>query len=259
MACKVFDRDSNLETAGRLVQEASERGAQLILLPEYFPTGCRYDPRIREFGEPIGGPTTQWMVDWSQRTDCWIGGGMIESAGGRLFNTFVLASPDGETWCYRKRYPAFFENLYFHRGHAPGLFETPIGRIGVMICWDMVHSRLITELAGQCDLLLISAAWPDMVTGNIPLLGFQDWLSRQHWGRPAQLAQRLGVPVVFCNVSGTFVTRVPGLGVTYRSKFAGGSAIFDPTGQTLAMLGWREGTVVASVEIGPGCRTSFAA
>lgn len=247
LACRLFDPAANLEAAARLIWQAVQRGAKLILLPEFLPTGCVYDEQLPRFAEPIGGPTTQWLSDWSERTGCWIGCGMIEADGERTFDTFVLTGPNGDVHSYRKRYPAFFENLYFCRGNTAGLFETPLGRIGVMICWDLVHARLVRELAGRIDLLLICAAWPDLTTGSIPLPGLERWFLRQVRKGPPRLARILNVPVVFSNLTGPFVTPVPGLGLTYRADFAGKSAVYDRDGRCLSGLHARPGLAVATV------------
>jgi len=78
----------------------------------------------------------------------------------------------------------------------------------MMICWDMVHARLYGN--GRPDRFaagLLGLARPQ--PGNIPLFGIRDWMSRQPAQRPLQLAEKLNVPVVYCNMTGAFTTRVP--------------------------------------------------
>src|SRR5262249_16698241 len=116
MACTTFDPQANRDKADQFIREASLLGAELILLPECLTTGYTYDRRLHEFAEPADGATTAWLQQHSRQYGHWIGAGIIEEAQGRVFDTFVLAGPDGEVFTYRKQYPAFFENLYFHRG-----------------------------------------------------------------------------------------------------------------------------------------------
>jgi len=255
MSSETLNPPANLRIAGELIQEAADCGAKLVLIPEFFTTDCIYDRKLKEFAEPIDGPTTKWMTTQSRRTGCYLGGGVLELSGDKMYNTFVMAAPSGETWSYRKQNPAFFEKFYFHAGRKPGIFNTPLGRIGVLICWDMVHKRMLQQLRGRCDMLLISAAWPDMTTGNYPVLGFQGWMSRQPDSRPPFLARELQVPVMFCNSTGDFSTRVPGLGLTYRSQYAGGTAIYSADGQTLNSLGQEQALVTASIQPGRLSRT----
>jgi predicted amidohydrolase len=114
----------------------------------------------------------------------------------------------------------------------------------------MVQPRLVRAMAGRIDLLLICSAWPDVSQGNIPLYGVRGWLGRQPVARPQQLAAALGVPVVYCNTVGAFATRVPGLGLTYRSEFAGSSSINDAHGRITAAAGREETVLVGEVRVG---------
>jgi predicted amidohydrolase len=250
MSCTTFDPRANLEKADTLIREASHLGAKLILLPEFLTTGCSYDRRLHDFAEPIGGASTLWMQKRSRQTQRWIGAGIIEVANEGIFDTFLLTGPSGEVLSYRKQYPAFFEMLYFHRGNSIGIFDTPLGRLGLMVCWDMVHPRLSREMAGRIDLLLICSAWPDISQGNIPLYGVRNWMSRQPVQRPRQLAEQLNVSVAYCNMTGSFVTRVPGLGITYRSLFAGNSSITDRQGHHVSASGSEEKVLIADVRVG---------
>ncbi|MGE3806258.1 MAG: carbon-nitrogen hydrolase family protein [Gemmataceae bacterium] len=248
MACTTFDPRANLEKADHYLRQAARLGARLILFPEFLPTGCTYDKRLHEFAEPIGGNTTRWLARRSRQLGRWIAAGIVEEAHDGIFDTLLLTGPAGELFAYRKLFPAFFEQLYFHRGTTPGIFDTPIGRIGVMICWDMVHARIPRAMLGNIDLLIICSAWPDINRANIPLFGVRGWISRQPELRPQRLARQLGVPVAYCNMTGDFVTRVPGLvGVTYRSKFAGHSSIVDEVGTPLTALEREEALLFAEV------------
>jgi N-carbamoylputrescine amidase len=250
LACTPFEPASNLDKADHVIREAARQGARLILLPEFLATGFTYDRRLHDFAEPVGGPLTRWQQRRSRQTGCWIGAGHIEEAPDGVFDTFLLTGPAGEVFSYRKQYPAFFEMLYFGRGRSPGVFDTSLGRVGLMICWDMVHARPTRALAGRIDLLLICSAWPEVGPGNIPLYGLRGWLDQQPAQRPRRLAERLGVPVAYCNLTGAFVTAVPYLGLTYRSRFAGRSSITDGRGTTVTAAGHEETVLLADVRVG---------
>lgn len=235
MESRPFAVEENLKRAGKYIDAACKRGAQIVLLPELFHVGYSYDNRLAEFMEEIGGETTQWMRQWSQSRGIYLGACIGERAVGGCYNTFVLAGPSGMVNTYQKRFPAFFENLYFKPGASEGIFSTPIGRIGVMICWDMVHAKLLEEMRGKIDILLISSAWPDMTTGNFPLPGLDHWMTSRTKLMPSRLAKVLNVPVVFANMGGSFKTKIPGLGLTYKSAFAGSSAICHPCGRLVQL------------------------
>jgi predicted amidohydrolase len=250
MACTPFDPTANRDKADQLIQEAAQLGARLILLPELLTTGYCYDRRLLDFAEPVGGATTGWMQRRSRQLGRWIGAGIVERSEEGIFDTLLLTGPAGEVHSYRKQYPAFLEYLYFQRGRSLGVFDTSLGRIGVMVCWDMIQARLCRELSSRIDLLLICSAWPDLRPANIPLYGVRDWVSRQPLQRPPQLARDLAIPVLYCNTTGPFVTPVPWLGLTFRSQFVGGSSITSHNGLRAAAMGHEEAVLVADVAVG---------
>lgn len=257
IACKSFDPQANLDKAARLVRQAADCGADIVLLPEYLTTGCIYDRRLHEFAESCTGPTVRALRCLSGDTKCWIAGGVVERDGPRVCNTLLLVGPGGELYSYRKRCLAFFENLYFHAGQSAGIVNTPFGRLGLMVCWDMVHARLAREMTGQIDLLMIGSAWPRLAGGSVPLWGLQHWSDRQPVERPRALARRLGVPVVFCNSTGPWETPVPWTGMSYRSAMAGHSAVIDASGHTIASAGCEETIVSAELTISPRVASPF--
>src|SRR5438105_3747448 len=142
IASAPFEPQSNFDKAEHFIKEAARQGARLILLPEFLTTNCAYDHRLHKFAEPLDGPTAYWLRRQSRVSGCWIGAGFIEAANDAVYDTFLLAGPMGQLFSYRKQYPAFFELLFFHCGRSLGIFDTPLGRIGTLLCWDMVQPRL---------------------------------------------------------------------------------------------------------------------
>jgi predicted amidohydrolase len=248
MESVLFARDLNLERAGRFIEQAASHKSDLVILPELFSTGLCYDAALCAHAERIGGHTTCWLRTWSRRTGCCIGGTIIECCGQSCFNTFVLTTPDGATSIYRKRFPPFFENFVFGRGSRLGIIDTPLGRLGVLICWDMVQHRLIQRLRGRVDLLAVSAAWPDL-DGNIPLPFFQQWIARQPLQRQLGLAKSLSVPVIYANATGAFDVCIPLIGLGYRSNYAGGSSIIHADGQDVQQLERQSGVLLGRVQV----------
>lgn len=249
MESQTFAVEQNLDRAGRLINEAARNRPELILLPELFYVGYSYEPQLGDYAEELDGLTVEWLQRASLRHGSYIGTCIIERADTQTFNTFVLASPTGELHTYRKRNLPLYEKLHFTPGTEAGIFDTEIGRIGVLVCWDMVFPRNVRDLAGNVDLLLISSAWPDMTTANIQVPIVQKWMTKQVHQRPGKLAKKLEVPVVFSNHTGTFETRLPYLGLNYRSLFASHSAIHERDGRALQRLSWGTAVLNADVQI----------
>lgn len=234
MASIPFAWGENTERALTLAQRSAAGGAELILLPELFAIGYCYTRRLLQFAEPRCGSTPQWLIRTSRQTNSLIGGTFVERSGHRYYDTFMLAAPSGERFFYRKQRLPLFERLYFDRDTQPGIFDTPLGRIGVLVCWDMTSKRVVDRLHGSVDLVLICCAWPDTSRGNLPLPWLAGALRRLAVSRPVEIARRLAVPTVVCNIGGSFSTRVPFSFLRYRSPFVGSTALIAADGGVLS-------------------------
>lgn len=234
MASKPFAWHENTSRALAFVERCAAGGAELVLLPELFAIGYCYTRRLREFAEPRCAATSQWLLGASRHTGTFVGGSFIERSGNRHYDTFMLAAPSGERFYYRKQHLPLFERLYFDRDTQPGIFDTPLGRMGVLICWDTTSDQAIDALQGRIDLVLICSAWPDTLRGNIPLPWLAGALSRLALSRPLEIARRLGVPTLVCNMGGRFSTRVPFTVLRYRSPFVGSTALIAADGRVLS-------------------------
>ncbi len=127
----------NLKHATSFVEEAAARGAKLVLLPEFMPTGYIFTKEIWNGGEPREGLTAKWMKETSKRLGIWLGTSFLEADGEDFYNTFVLTNPAGEEdGRVRKQTPAVGE-AYFTRGAVgPHVINTQLGKIGVGICYE---------------------------------------------------------------------------------------------------------------------------
>ena len=93
----------NLEHARPFIQQAAERGAQLLLLPELYPTGYLQSPDIWKAGEPLDGPTVRFLTQQAALWRVHVGTSFLEAEGEDFYNTFVLVSPAGRVHRVRKR------------------------------------------------------------------------------------------------------------------------------------------------------------
>jgi nitrilase len=149
--------DDALATIARVAQDAAEAGAGLVLFPEAFIGGY---PRGESFGAVVGSRTDAgrdaFQQYWSQALDlpgpaCTRLGeiarehqlhlvvGVIEREGGTLYCTVLFIAPDGSLMGrHRKLMPTAAERLIwgFGNGSTMPVFDTPLGKVGAVICWE---------------------------------------------------------------------------------------------------------------------------
>ena len=152
-----FDRDRTLEKTRDLWCRAAGKGAQLILFPEAFVSGY---PRGLDFGARVGsrtpegrelfrrywesavdvpGPATEALGEAARQANAHVVIGVIERDGGTLYCSVLFFAPDGTLMGkHRKLMPTAAERLVwgFGDGSTMPVFDTPIGRIGAVICWE---------------------------------------------------------------------------------------------------------------------------
>ena len=140
--------DQNVARAAELVAGLE---ADLFVLPELFPSGYTFADRneVARLAEPAdGGTTFAALAELARRKRAWICYGFAERSGGRFYNAANLLGPDGLLGTYRKMHLFGRETLFFTEGEEPApVFDLPIGRVGVMICFDWYFPEVARSLA----------------------------------------------------------------------------------------------------------------
>ena len=147
------NRESNLRRSLALAAEAVNGGANLIVLPELSNCGYFFSSRQDAFEHaeviPDGASVQAWMA-FAATHQVYLVAGLNEIDGRQLFNTAVLLGPDGLIGKYRKAHLWNLEKLWFTPGNLGfPVFETPIGRIGLLICWDIWFPEVPRILSQQ--------------------------------------------------------------------------------------------------------------
>jgi len=147
------DKEANIDTAVRMVRQAAAKGAQMVCLPELFSTMYFCVETRQEYfdwAETIPGPTIERMGALARETGIVLIAPIFERASeGRFFNAAAVIGPDGAViGTYRKSSIPFMdtsrsadprgnEKYYFSPGDLGfPTFDTPFGRIGILICYD---------------------------------------------------------------------------------------------------------------------------
>jgi predicted amidohydrolase len=175
--CATEDVAGNLARCAELTAEAAAAGAELVSLPECFAfIGRRMADKL-PLAESLdgGGPIVDAVRRMARENRVWLAaGGLPERAPGeesRVYNTFLLLDPDGQARAvYRKihlfdvQIPGRAE-LMESATTAPGgevvVAETPLGRLGLSICYDVRFPELYRQLALErgAEVLMVPAAF----------------------------------------------------------------------------------------------------
>ncbi|MEA4824382.1 MAG: carbon-nitrogen hydrolase family protein [Clostridiaceae bacterium] len=169
------DRDQNLRTALDAVHTAASMGAALCVLPEMWR--CPYDAALfREYAESEEGALCRALAAAAAREGVYLVAGSVpELCGGRVYNTAFVYAPDG-TRVARHRKAHLFdvdvpggirfrESETLSAGDAVTVFDTPWGKIGLCICFDLRFPELVRTMAlSGARAILVPAAF-NMTTG----------------------------------------------------------------------------------------------
>ncbi|MHA7264094.1 carbon-nitrogen hydrolase family protein [Arthrobacter sp. TMN-37] len=153
----ILDAEGSVSKALRLLDEASGEGVKLAVFPETFiplyPSGvwayqaARFDgvdelwTRLWDNSVDVPGPQIDRFIEACAEHDmhCVLGVNERESARpGSLYNTMILIGPEGLLWKHRKLMPTMHERVFHGVGYGHDLraVETPVGRVGGLLCWE---------------------------------------------------------------------------------------------------------------------------
>ena len=131
----------NLDRVEHFTREAADAGAQLVALPEccissYMPLASLEPEQLAEVAEPVpDGPSSQRLLGLASDHGIAVAAGLVERDGdGKLYNTYLVATPDGALHRYRKFHP--FVNPALTPGDEYVTFEYRGWTLGVLICYD---------------------------------------------------------------------------------------------------------------------------
>ncbi|UFJ39902.1 carbon-nitrogen hydrolase family protein [Brevibacillus humidisoli] len=136
--------------------------ARLFLFPELAVTGYDLSPAVRNNAIDRESPVFSPLQEAARSHSLYLGFGYPERGdGGAVYNSFILLGPDGTIAAhYRKIHLTPLEKGLFTPGDEPVVAETKLGKIGIMICWDLAFPELARKLAlSGAELILAPSAW----------------------------------------------------------------------------------------------------
>jgi N-carbamoylputrescine amidase len=250
----------NLARAMRWAEQAAQENAELVLLPELFSVGFEINANAWNSAEPQDGPTERCLADTARLHSFYIGGSYLERRGDDFFNTFVLAGPAGIIGRVRKRHPCSLEAYIFKGADDPHVIRTPLGNIGVAICYDgSLREVWDCLLADAPDLVLMPMSAPTPV--KTPLYNRRkiDAFHASFSDAATRSARLFGIPCAMSNKCGQWDTTLPGLIPPLllgrqRSRFPGFTHIADSDGREVARVANGESVAVATVCLDPALK-----
>ena len=163
MAPAIGEVAANVARSIELAEEAAGQGARLVVLPELANTGYMFASREEAYAlaEPVPeGPSSRAWIALAERLGIYLVAGIAERCGDRLYNSALIAGPQGYIGTYRKLHLWGDENLYFEAGDL-GLpvFHTELGRLGVAICSTSIIARAAEKATAGASAARGFGAW----------------------------------------------------------------------------------------------------
>jgi predicted amidohydrolase len=249
--CVERSPDANRTKILAAIANARAEGSSVLVLPEMclqgyvdfnFPLGtasCTEQKLYYEReAETIPGPMTDWIQESLSGTSLLVQVGLAESTqyGNVIYNSVALLTADRVVGVYRKTHNQG-EWPYFNPGQELPVFETPVGRVGALICYDICFPEAARALAVQgAELILMSTAWPmlghardtDFYGSRMDLCVQANAFFNQVWIAVSNHCER-----------GAYSTKV---------DYYGGSQIVNPRGEVVARSGSDEEIVSAGFD-----------
>ncbi len=231
ISSKRENKKENLQKIEKVTKKAKGQDADLIIFPELSLTGYVLHDQIYELAEIIPGPSTKKIVELAKKTGLHIIFGMpelSEKTRATIYNTAVFVGPNGYIGKYRKMYlpthSVFEEKRYFRPGYQPAAFNTPVGNIGIFICYDIFFPEVfrLTRLKGA-ELMVCISASPAVRRSYFEILTAARALENT-----------------------AFLAYVNLAGLEDGLQFWGGSRLLGPTGDLLAKAEYDEEDLVFS-------------
>jgi len=245
------DKAYNLAVIEHYVKSAQSQGVELICFPEMCISGYWHVSKLNrkqivQLAEPIpAGSSSQQILSLSKQTGINIGVGLIEiDEQGCLYNTFILAMPNGNITKHRKLHT--FVSPHMSSGDQYTVVETPQGwRVGILICWDnnLVENVRMTALKGA-DVLLAPHQTGGCHSRSPNAMGRIDpqlWLNRhkdpqairtEMQGRKGRAWLMRWLPAR-AHDNGLFLIFSNGVGVDMDEVRTGNAMILNPYGETM--------------------------
>ena len=229
----------NLATAKRLVAQAASQGAMLVVLPEYWAImGQHETDKLNHAEQPGSGTIQDAMAQMAREHGVWLIGGslpLVSPEAGKVLNTTLVYDPQGapagrydkiHLFGFTRGAESYNESRTIVAGAQVRSIDTPLGRVGLSICYDLRFPELYRAL-GECALIVVPAA-------------FTHTTGRAHWEVLLRARAIENQCYVLASAQG-------GVHLNGRRTW-GHSMLIDPWGEVKAVLDEGEGVVSGQID-----------
>ena len=241
------DLEENFATIARLIEDARSQGVQLLALPEaaiggYLSAlGNHGDRELAADSLPpaltLDGPELRRVIDLAG--DMVVCIGFCEADGDARYNAAVALDGTGILGHYRKVHQPLGENMSYAPGSGYQAFDTPVGRIGLQICYDKAFPEAARTLAlDGADIIVSLSAWPTSRTATAENIDDDRWTKRHNLFDQARGLENQ-VFFIASNQAGTFGSL----------RYVANAKIVDPGGNIIATTGPAAGLAVATIDV----------
>jgi predicted amidohydrolase len=231
-ACVQFDIKSeellrNLDFVIFSLEKLQAENVKLVVLPELW--AAKFDKERADELWDFSQVALKEVSSLSKKYEMVIAGSLIEKEGSDYFNTAYITDSGKLVAKYRKvhLFSMAGENTYFKSGREKVAADTQIGKLGVIICYDLRFAELVRGLAlNGAEILIIPAQWPKARVQHWRILALARAIENQFF-------------VVACNRTGW----------DKKEEYPGHSLIIDPWGEVLAEGEEEEGFIIAEIDL----------
>jgi predicted amidohydrolase len=251
------DLEQNYATIETLLSEARSRGVQLLALPEaalggYLSSlggpGDSRKPKSLPPALRVDGPEIARVIQLAGDIVVVVGICEADEQDGAVirYNTAIALDGSGVLGVHRKVHQPLGENMSYAAGESFAAFDTPVGRIGMMICYDKAFPESARALAlDGAEVIVCISAWPGSRTDGSADLSQDRWTKRFNLFDQARALENQVVWVA-SNQAGEFGSL----------RFVASAKVVGPGGDVLATTGVEAGLAVAAVDIGDALTTA---
>ncbi|MER6835310.1 carbon-nitrogen hydrolase family protein [Streptomyces cellulosae] len=250
------DLEEDFAITERLIKEARADGVRLLALPEACLGGYLLsldNTASAQAGELDEGPPALALDGPEVRRLAALAGEMTVVAGyceagvdGRRYNSVVCVNGDGVLGNHRKVHQPLSEDASYASGDRFHAFDTPVGRIGMMICYDKAFPESARALAlDGAEIGVVVSAWPAARTNPTTDLIDDRWKRRFDLFDRARALENQ-IVWVSANQAGTFGSL----------RFVGSAKVVDPGGDILADTGVGAGLAIAELNVAQALETA---